>query len=127
MAHPRAITLADFEELQKVKGIYLLDFWASWCGPCRVMNPIIEKLMEDPELKEINFLSVDVDAQPELSGMFRVTSIPTFYLIKIKGEGSFNKETDTLNKIIGASPAFDFKMQLLNGLKKSQGEDQPST
>ena len=120
MAHPTAITLEDFEELKNKTGLYLFDFWATWCGPCKVMNPIIEDLSNDPELSTITFVSVDVDDQPELAGQFRVNSIPTFLVIKFKGNGTFDKETDIIEKTIGAQSAFDFKLLLLKAIEKSQ-------
>jgi thioredoxin 1 len=115
----KAIKNSDFEEMKKSEGVYLIDFWAVWCGPCKVMNPIIEQLSEDEDLKEINFVQVNVDEEIELAGMFRVTSIPTFYLIKFKGDGTFDKDTDVLEKIVGAQPAFDFKMKLQTAITRS--------
>lgn len=114
---PRAITTADFEKIKTQAGIYLIDFWAVWCGPCKVMNPIIEELAKDDDLKEVNFLKVNVDEEPELAGMFRVSSIPTFYILKIKGDGSLDIATDTLGKIIGAQPAFNFKMEIQKAIE----------
>lgn len=118
--YPKAVTLEDFEQLKLTAGLYLFDFWATWCGPCKVMNPIIDSLSEDPELAKLNFVSVDVDDQPELSGMFRVNSIPTFLVIKFKGDGTFDKETDIMEKAIGAQSAFDFKLLLLKAIEKSE-------
>lgn len=122
MAHPKAITLQDFEDLKNTTGTYLFDFWATWCGPCKVMNPIIEGLSEDTDLVDLNFVSIDVDAEPELAGQFRVQSIPTFMVIKFKGDGTFDKETDVLAKEIGVKSAFDFKLFLVEALKKGNTE-----
>jgi|GEM_PF-966109 len=119
MANAKAITSQDFEGLKNTSGTYLFDFWATWCGPCKVMNPIIESLSQDPDLSEINFVSIDVDEQPELAGEFRVQSIPTFMVIKFKGDGTFDKETDIIAKEIGVKSAFDFKLFLVEALKKS--------
>ena len=120
MSHPKAISLQDFEELKNTSGIYLFDFWATWCGPCKVMNPIIETLTEDADLQKITFVSIDVDAEPELAGQFRVQSIPTFLAIKLKGDGTFDKETDILAKSIGAQSAFEFKKMLLEAITKAE-------
>lgn len=53
----------------------VVDFWASWCGPCVRLAPIYDELAE--ELSHVRFVSVDVDAEPELAQQFGVTSIPT--------------------------------------------------
>lgn len=58
----------------------LLDFWASWCGPCRMVVPIVEEIaLERPDIK---VGKVNVDEQPELAGQFGVMSIPTLVVMK---------------------------------------------
>ena len=58
----------------------LIDFFAVWCGPCKMLAPIIEQLAEEVPGKKI--CKIDVDAEPELAAQFGVTSIPTLVLIK---------------------------------------------
>lgn len=58
----------------------LLDFWASWCGPCMMQSPIVDELAE--EHTEIKVCKVNVDEQPELASAFGVESIPTLVVIK---------------------------------------------
>ena len=58
----------------------LLDFWASWCGPCRMVSPIVDEIAE--ERQDIKVGKVNVDEQPELAAQFGVMSIPTLVVIK---------------------------------------------
>ena len=58
----------------------LLDFWASWCGPCRMVVPIVEEIAE--ERPDIKVGTVNVDEQPELARQFNVMSIPTLVVMK---------------------------------------------
>ena len=68
-------------ENQLLEGLVVADFWASWCLPCREMNPIFKKVSE--EMKEkANFLKIDVDNHEELSGKYKIKSIPTILILK---------------------------------------------
>ncbi|MGC2873139.1 thioredoxin [Ihubacter sp. mB4P-1] len=68
------------EEVLKSEKPVLLDFWASWCGPCRMVGPIIEEIAE--ERTDIKVGKVNVDEQQELASQFQVMSIPTLVVIK---------------------------------------------
>lgn len=61
----------------------LLDFWASWCGPCRMLSPIIEELAKEYDGK-LKIGKVNVDEEPELASHFNIASIPTVVIIKDK-------------------------------------------
>ena len=71
----------------------LLDFWASWCGPCRMVSPIVDEIAA--ERGDIKVGKVNVDEQPELAAQFGVMSIPT--LVVMKGG-------KVVNQIVGARP-----------------------
>ena len=58
----------------------LLDFWASWCGPCRMLSPILEKVAE--ERPDVKVCKVNIDEQPELASQYQVYSIPTLMVMK---------------------------------------------
>ncbi len=94
------ITLNNFEEevLKSDKPV-LIDFWASWCGPCRMVSPIIDEIAE--ERSDIKVGKINVDEQMELAAKFNVMSIPTLIVIK-NGE--------VANKSVGAMP----KAQILS-------------
>jgi len=68
---------------QSVNMPVLIDFWASWCGPCRMLAPVLEQLMKETEGKAI-IGKVNVDEENELSDKFNVSSIPTLVVIKDK-------------------------------------------
>ncbi len=68
------------KEVIKHKGVVLVDFYAKWCGPCQIMAPIIDNLSE--EIKDVNFVKVDVDENGDLASEHSISSIPSFYIFK---------------------------------------------
>lgn len=76
------LTTENFDEVVSGNKIVLIDFWASWCGPCRMFAPIYERVAA--QHPDIVFAKVDTEAQPELAGRFQVSAIPTVAVIQNK-------------------------------------------
>ncbi|AND78644.1 MULTISPECIES: thioredoxin [Streptococcus] len=67
------------------QGLVLVDFWATWCGPCRMQAPILEQLSEELDEDELKIVKLDVDENPQTAQQFGIMSIPTL-LFKKDGE-----------------------------------------
>ena len=71
----------------------LLDFWASWCGPCRMLGPILDEIAEERE--DIKVCKINVDEEPELASEYKIMSIPSLMVIK---------DGQIVSRSVGAKP-----------------------
>lgn len=88
-------------EVLESEKLVLLDFWAPWCGPCRMLGPIVDEIAaEHPEIK---VAKVNVDEEPELANQFQVVSIPSLFVLE---------NGKIINQALGVKP----KQQILDML-----------
>ncbi|MCH7739548.1 MAG: thioredoxin [Chloroflexi bacterium] len=95
MAKPQAVTDADFtEEVLNSDLPVLVDFWADWCGPCKMVAPVVEELAADYDGR-LKVMKVDVDASPLTAGTYGIRSIPTLLIFK---------DGKPVQQVVGAVP-----------------------
>ena len=87
------LTQNNFEEIKSSEKTVLIDFYADWCGPCRMVSPIVDKIAS--EHPEYLVCKVNVDDEPELANEFEVSSIPTLIVMR---------DGEIVNQSIGAKP-----------------------
>jgi len=93
MTEPAVVTSVNFgSEVLKLDIPVVVDFWASWCGPCRIVSPILDELAEKYQGK-VKVVKVNVDEQRELAGRYEIQAIPTLIIFK-NGE--------IIDKVVGA-------------------------
>ncbi|MEE2701236.1 MAG: thioredoxin [Chloroflexota bacterium] len=108
MAHPVAVTDSDFDEkVLKAGTPVLVDFWAEWCAPCRMIAPMVDELSQEYDGK-ISFAKVDVDSNPEISLKYGIRSIPTLLVFK---------DGQPVDQVIGAVPKGALKKRLDSALE----------
>ncbi|RMD67540.1 thioredoxin [Candidatus Pacearchaeota archaeon] len=97
----KELSAENFDEFIK-EGIAVVDFWAAWCGPCRMMSPIFEKAAETLS-SQANFGKLNVDEFPEIAQRFQIMSIPTI---------AFFKDGQLEDMLIGVSPESELKAKI---------------
>lgn len=102
-----AVTKDTFkQEVLDHKGVVFVDFHAEWCAPCKITEPIIKTLSE--EIRDVKFVAVDVDQNPDVASQYSIFSIPTFLVIK---DGA------VANQLVGAAGRENF----ISEIKKVTG------
>lgn len=81
-------------EVLKAEKTVIVDFWASWCGPCRMLSPIVDEVAEETDA--IKFCKINVDEEPDLASQFKVMTIPT--LIVFKGGEEVKRNVGVISK-----------------------------
>jgi thioredoxin 1 len=90
------ITDANFaDEVENGEGLHMIDFWAAWCGPCRLIAPIVTELADEYQGKGLRVGKLDVDSNPQTTTRFRVMSIPSVL---------FFKNGEQVDQVVGAVP-----------------------
>lgn len=109
MAKPIEVTDADFDATLGGHPLVLVDFWAEWCAPCRMIAPILEELAREYEGKLL-VAKLDVDENPKTAMRFRVMSIPTVILFK---------NGQPVEVLVGAQPKRNFEAKIQKHLPPS--------
>lgn len=103
MAKPQAVTDAEFSaSVLETDTPVLVDFWADWCGPCKMIAPVVEELAEEYDGKFL-FTKIDVDANPQTAMQFGIRSIPTLLLFK---------DGKVAEQVVGAVPKAVLKKKI---------------
>ena len=95
-SHPMAVTDSSFQsEVEQHAGLTVVDFWAEWCGPCRIIAPVLEQLADEYGGRGLRVAKLDVDSNQQTAMRFNIRSIPTLL---------FFKDGRHVDTVVGAVP-----------------------
>ena len=98
----KEINAEEYSEIVNSSNPVVIDFHATWCGPCKILSPILEELQE--EMEEVEFVKLDVDQFPEISGANQVMGVPTVVIIK---------DGEVKDRFVGVQPKETIKEKIL--------------
>jgi len=102
------ITDSNFaDEVESGEGLYMIDFWAEWCGPCRMIAPAVDELAEEYQDRGLKVGKVNVDHNPQTSVRFSVRSIPAVL---------FFKDGELVDQVVGAGPKAMYENKVVEHL-----------
>ncbi|MFQ5454739.1 MAG: thioredoxin [Nitrospirota bacterium] len=97
------------KDVLSAEGLVMVDFWASWCGPCKMIAPLVEELAEEYDGK-VKVLKLNTDENPDVAGKYQVMGIPTMM---------FFKDGKMIDKSVGAASKQQFKEKIESILSQS--------
>ncbi len=96
------INAEEYEQLKNSESTVVIDFHATWCGPCKILSPILEELQN--EMEDVKFVKLDVDQFPEISGANQVMGVPTVVILK---------DGEIKERFVGVQPKETIKDKIL--------------
>ncbi len=105
MGDVKAVTKESWDtEVLQAKDLVMVDFWAAWCGPCRMVSPIVDELAREYEGR-VKVMKLNTDENPEVAGRYQIMGIPTLM---------FFKDGKAVDKLVGALSRSQYKEKIEN-------------